>query len=52
MHMTKNSDPLDELNKGVFSPDSCHSLTGYNCDYIPKNSADFEKHLDAKHGGR
>lgn len=51
--MTKNmDDEADKLKNEVFSPDSCHSLTGYDCNYIPKNSRDFEKHLDKKHGGR
>lgn len=41
-----------DLEDSVFQPDTCHTLTGYNCNYVPKNPADFERHLDAKHGGR
>lgn len=26
-------------------PQKCRDLTGYNCDYEPKNARDFENHL-------
>lgn len=42
----------ESLEDSVFQADTCHTLTGYNCNYIPKSPADFEKHLDQKHGGR
>ncbi len=44
--------PLDTLNDAVFDADSCHSLTGYDCDYIPKNADDFDRHIDEIHGGK
>lgn len=40
------------LEDSVFEPDTCHDLTGYDCNYVPKNPTDFERHLDSKHGGR